>query len=354
MKVLDTTAGLDWHDLVRLPDEELERLDIAAVNVACAAGLPGCSEPTPATVLQTIDGWTAQCRRFTDRVMPMLRSGRSDYPESEPKFRIQALITHLQRDLGVRYHPGRMLDAAVFEPRDSFLQGIFTSEGGTCGSMPVLYTAVGRRLGYPLELATTKRHLYCRWDDGAGEAFNIEGAGEGISFFPDEHYRTGRYEMSVQTVEACGYLVSHSAREALAGFLVQRGECWRQERNYNEALTAYAWAHELAPVWNQVPILLSQGLRLWDNALHARLPAWGFPKLDLGIPAPQFRHLSRNAEKDIIRMRVMEGLLNDPAYERRWWKPLRSNPGVRPLGLPDVLRINYRWNRPGRAPALNA
>ena len=119
-------------------------------------------------------------------------------------------------------------------------------------------------------------------------------------------------------------------------------------------LTAYAWAHELAPVWNQVPILLSQGLRLWDNALHARLPAWGFPKLDLGIPAPQFRHLSRNAEKDIIRMRVMEGLLNDPAYERRWWKPLRSNPGVRPLGLPDVLRINYRWNRPGRAPALNA
>ena len=32
--------------------------------------------------------------------------------------------------------------------------------------------AVGRRLGYPLKLVTTKGHLFVRWE-GAGERFNI-------------------------------------------------------------------------------------------------------------------------------------------------------------------------------------
>ena len=62
--------------------------------------------------------------------------------------------------------------------------------------MPVMYVAVGRRLGYPLKLVQTRGHLFARWDDPDGkcfgfpETFNVEGAGEGIASYDDEHYKT--------------------------------------------------------------------------------------------------------------------------------------------------------------------
>ena len=62
----------------------------------------------------------------------------------------------------MRYHPGKKLPDSTFEDVDHFLQGIFLSEGGTCGSMPVLYAAIGRRLGYPIMLTATNSHLLAR------------------------------------------------------------------------------------------------------------------------------------------------------------------------------------------------
>ncbi len=39
---------------------------------------------------------------------------------------------------------------------------IADDNGGTCVSMPVLYTAVARRLGYPVKLVLAKGHAFCR------------------------------------------------------------------------------------------------------------------------------------------------------------------------------------------------
>jgi hypothetical protein len=111
---------LDWQDLVRLPDAELARLDIAAVNLACAAGLPGADRIDWGFCLRTLDEWAARCGRFTAGVLPHFRRGKCDYPDSEPRFRVQALITHLQRDIGVRYHPGRIAADAAHRPEDAF------------------------------------------------------------------------------------------------------------------------------------------------------------------------------------------------------------------------------------------
>jgi hypothetical protein len=339
----------DWQALVRLPDAQLARLDIAVMNLVCAADLPGSERIDLGYCLGKLDEWAARCRDFTARVMPMFQSGRCDYPDSEPKFRIQAMITHLQCHLGVRYHPERRSDDAVFQPEDSFLHGIVQGEGGTCGSLPVLYAAVGRRLGYPIMLACTKNHLYCRWDAlPDGDCFNIEASGEGVSFFEDEHYRTGRFEMPPETIKACGSLESLSPREELASFLCQRAECWMQLKNYNEAATAFAWANELDPRRWQHGYLTCQVLKVWKESLQARLPSPLVPKLDLGLPESQFRNLPRELEREMIAQRVLEGLLDDPDYERRWWAPLRHNPAVRPPGLPDTLRIDYRWNLPAR------
>ncbi len=339
----------DWRKLVHLNDEALARLDIAAVNLACAVGLPGCDLIEVEKCLLTINDMARRCAQFTERVMPMFRAGKCDYPNSEPKFRVQAMISHLQRDIGVKYHPGRKAPDSVFEDVDHFLHGIFLSEGGTCGSMPVLYAAIGRRLGYPIMLTATKSHLLARWDARpGGDCFNIEGAGEGISFFPDEHYEQ---DMPPETDRRCRYLKSQSPRHELAGFLSQKAHCFMDRKDWQEASNAFAWANELSPGeyghgCGMYSFLTWQALKVWDEELRRRLPGRLFPKLDIGLPAHHFRELPREIERELIRLRVQQGLLNDPDYELRWWKPLRTHPFTRPRGLPEVLRIDYRWNRP--------
>jgi len=342
---------IPWQQFVRLTDAALARADIAAVNWACAFGLPGLEVIDWKHCLWTIDGWAESCRRFTDAMMPHFRAGRCDFPESEPKFRIQAMVTHLQRDLGVRYHPDRIAEGAKFEPADSFIHGVIQGNGGTCGNLPVVYTAVGRRLGYPLMLATTRNHLFCRWDAlPGGECFNIEASGKGVSFFTDDHYRTGRFQMPAETIKACGYLESLSPREELAGFLCQRGECWMQEKNYGEAVTAFAWAHEMDPRRGQHAFLTQQATRVWKETLQPRLPkSRYFPKLDIGRPVQQFRRMPVEAERELIGLTVTQKLLDDQNLIRRWWHPLQLDPNRRPADLPDVLRIDFSWNGPDRA-----
>ncbi|WP_088254005.1 hypothetical protein [Fimbriiglobus ruber] len=345
---------LDWQTLVRLPDKALARLDIAAMNLACAQGLPGSDRIDWEFCLKTLDDWARRCAGFTKRVIPYFHQGRCDFPHSEPRFRIQAMITHLQRDIGVRYHPGRKAETDVFQPEDSFVYGVIQGEGGTCGNLPTIYTAVGRRLGYPMMLATTRTHGFCRWDLlPRGDCFNIEASGEGVSFFPDEHYRSGRFEMSPETVAACGYLESLSPRQEVAKFMGQRASCWMREKNYGEAAISFAWATELDPRRQQFYLYLTwQSIKKWKETVQSRLPSRLFPNLDLGLPAQQFRSLSRELEREMIGLRVLEGLLCNPVYERRWWEPLRRCPTVRPVGMPDILSVDFRWNRPGHEAIL--
>jgi hypothetical protein len=335
---------LDWLSLVRRSD--FSSLDLVEVDAACSRGLPGIPERNFSADQPRVDEMAGSCARFTERVLPQFRRGRCDYPESEGKFRIQAMITHLQRDLGVRYNPACKPAEAKFRPADSFLYGILHGEGGTCGSLPILYAAVGRRLGYPIRLVTTRNHLFCRWQ--AEEVFNIEASGEGISFFPDEYFRTGRFEMPPQTIEMCGYLESLTPKEEVAGMMCQRAECWMQERNYNEATTSFAWAHELDPRRAQHELLTKQALKKWDESLRSRIPPF-FPRIDVTNAERQFTQMPSEAELAMIRLRVAEQVLSDPAWDRRWWGPLRRNPVERPQGFPNILKVNYRWNQPAQA-----
>jgi hypothetical protein len=285
---------LAWQSLVHVPEDHLARLDLAEVNLSCAVGLPGADRIDATLCLRTLDEWAARCGRFTVSVMPYFRRGQCDYADSEPKFRIQAMATHLQRDLGVKYHPERVTDGAVFKSEDSFVHGVIQGEGGTCGNLPIIYAAVGRRLGYPIRLVTARNHLFCRWDAApSDEVFNIEASGVGVSFLDDNHYRTGRYETAPEAVAAFGFLQSLSPREELAGFLCQRGECWMQEHDYGQAVTAFAWANEVDPRRVQHGQLAQQALRVWREVVRHRVPASRyFPRLDLGLPAQRFRHLT--------------------------------------------------------------
>jgi len=133
------------------------------------------------------------------------------------------------------------------------LHGMVGGPGGTCASMPIMYVAVGRRLGYPLKLVQTRGHLFARWDDPEGkcfgfpETFNVEGAGEGIASYDDEHYKTWPEPWTNIDETEGWYLKSMTPREELASFLAMRGDCLTDNGRLAEAVQAYEWASALAP-----------------------------------------------------------------------------------------------------------
>ncbi|MFH1022224.1 MAG: hypothetical protein V1809_02420 [Planctomycetota bacterium] len=131
--------------------------------------------------------------------------------------------------------------------KDMFIHGLVDDpNGGTCASMPVLYVAVGRRLGYPLKLVQTKAHLFVRWDDGR-EKFNIEGAGNGFSSYPDDHYKVWPMKSTETEVKTNRYLISMSPIEEFASSIATRGHCLLYNNRFKEAFAAYAEAHRLVP-----------------------------------------------------------------------------------------------------------
>ena len=151
--------------LLAMPVEQLAEVDIAEMNLLCATGLPGAESLDIAKCMARLDEWAAMVKFDTDRHVYKFRQDPADYENSEGYFRMLSLITVLQRDLGVRYNPERIREIDFRRSQDLFIHGMIDSDnGGTCVSMPVIYTAVAQRLGYPVKLVLTKAHVFCRWD----------------------------------------------------------------------------------------------------------------------------------------------------------------------------------------------
>jgi len=233
------------------PTDRLGELDIALVNLLCAEGLPSSEDRDIEQTLQTLDLWAAAVKYETERHLYRVTDPRyaDHYRHSEPYLRAEFLLQVLQEDLGVRYNPESIFNPDLSDSRDSFIHGIMDPErGGTCASMPVLYAAVGRRLGYPIKLVMTRGHLFCRWDDGRGERFNIEGT-NGFSSYPDEFYREWPYGVTEEELASREYLVSLTPAEELAPFMAARGHCYMDTHRFGEALEVYEVMVRLAPTF---------------------------------------------------------------------------------------------------------
>ena len=186
--------------------------DLARLNLICAADLPGSEGLDIPAELERLDAWAARVRAETDRDIHNFFKNPAEFEHSEPYYRVLMLVTVLQQDLGVRYNPDRVHEPDFTNSKDLFIHGLLQAspgqddaeevphDGGTCVSLPVLYVAVGRRLGYPLKLATTKEHVFARWDDGH-ERFNIEATSIGLNTFPDEYYKNWDHDHAVVSVD---------------------------------------------------------------------------------------------------------------------------------------------------------
>ena len=130
---------------------------------------------------------------------------------------------------------------------DLFIQGPLTGRGFTCVTAPVIYAAIGRRLGYPIKLVHSREHTFCRWNERDGERFNIEATSLGLTMPPDAVYCKWPKPITPEEVKRDRYLYSLSPREELAFFIAQRGCCCMDNLETFRAMEAFYYAHKLVP-----------------------------------------------------------------------------------------------------------
>lgn len=255
-------ANLD--ELLALPPEQLASVDIALSNLLCASDLPGSEHAQHGFITTQIDRWAMLVATETTRHAYRVTDPRyaQHYRHSYAYLCAEMMLQTLQEDCGVRYNADRVRDPDFSDSRDQFLHGLvgrspIEIRGGTCVSMPVLYAAVGRRLGYPIKLVQGSGHLFCRWDDAdsgwakanglpRGERFNIEGT-DGFSAYPDEFYEQFPRPIDHAAVDRGELLKSLTPAEELAVFLAARGHCFFDNRRFDEAIEAYEHAARLMP-----------------------------------------------------------------------------------------------------------
>lgn len=208
---------------------------------------------------------------------------------------------------------------------DSFIHGALLEAGGTCATLPVLYTAIGRRLGYPLKLVTAwgprSFHVFCRWDQPGGERFNVEVNASGVSFPDDDYYRRFGQEPSLE--KAGHFLESHRPRQELAGFLVQRGFHFREARNLRQCVNSLGWAAALCPDDEFHRGTVNGHYNLWLREVKQKEPP-GFPEVWLKVLQRRYPEgLPFDLEREMLCLEMTENLLKDREWDQKWWEPLR-------------------------------
>ena len=243
--------------------------DILVRNYYAARGLPGTENSNLDAWLAKRDSMAAlvqlEIRRHLHRFNPQSQEEPTEYSygNSMARFICWIALYVMQEKCGVRYHPDRKSKPDLCQPRDLFVHGIMDEdgEGGTCASMPVVYVAVLRHLGFPVFLVETRGHLFFRWDDQKGtliqwpnlqiwippDRFNVDGAGEGIAYHPDSHYIQWPEPWTEDDYKHGKYLVSRNPKEEMAQFLFQRGLCLEELGRMTEALKSYHFTRQLVP-----------------------------------------------------------------------------------------------------------
>ena len=318
---------LDWKRLAQLSDEELGQYDIAEVNLACAAGLPGSEAMDVDFCLRK----TGCVRALRPAVPP---SGA--VPVRAAARRLQP-FAGLFQDAQHGHRPAARLRGPLQRGQDPRARA--AGRGGHVhlrhlpgGGWHLRLAAGGLRLGgpppRPPPQADFRRGCEVRppvraWD-GQGEHFNVEATNKGVNCYPDDHYRTGFFQLPPGEEEYGCHLRPKMPREELSSFLADRGLRWLKVGKYRQAVNTFAWSLALQPANRWGYNRLGRTLDAWAEQLRGLEPP-GFPEMYVTWPPRRFpAAVPEKMERDIIGLEAWENLLKDPEHEQRWWGPMRG------------------------------
>ena len=316
---------------------QLNGCDIALLNLACAEGLPGAENLDVNGCLKTLHEWAKRVGAETQRNLHRFQEKPEEYNNSEGYFRILMLVCILQADFDVRYNPDRIRDVDFKQSQDLFIHGMVVSKtGGTCVSMPVLYTAVARRLGYPVSLVLAKGHVLARWESADGkERFNIEGTNRGLNCFDDDYYKTWPLKMTPADLKSGQYLKSLTPPEEFAVFLAARGHCLQDTGRLREAEVAYAHAHRMAPQSGEYLGFLADAVQKEIGPMRL---ATGDPRENPRAPRDPMEELRRIEAMNAQNRRLMVGA--GPGVPQPQGVPLPPGslavPGIPGASMPGI------------------
>jgi hypothetical protein len=104
--------------LAQMPESEIAKIDIARLNLFCAAGLPGTHGIDPDLCIRKLDSWTEYIDQNIKQWWPDYMRAPRKGEDSPGKFCMLSMLSLLQSQLGVRYHmPFTAGDYDVRRPR---------------------------------------------------------------------------------------------------------------------------------------------------------------------------------------------------------------------------------------------
>lgn len=235
--------------LLTFEPEQLEGIDIAVLNLACGQGFEESKAFSIQEGCEMLDRVAEHVKKELKRGQHLYDKDPKTYHGSRAYFSALLMVCTLQEDAGFHYRKERIFDYDYTEAGDSLILGLLgPKRAGTCASMPVLYVAVGRRLGFPMKLVSARGHLFARWESPDGrQRFNIEGSGHGMSSYSDDHYKEWPYPVTESDVVHRNYLKSMTSAEEFALFLEIRGSVLDAQGKWPQAKLALAQAATYNP-----------------------------------------------------------------------------------------------------------
>ena len=369
-------------ELLSLTPEQLEKVDVARIDLLCAEGLTGSEDLDVDYCIRTLDQWAGYVQNETKRNQHLFDEHPEHFKNSLAQYRMAMLATVLSQDLRIRYNPEREkqlenghkfrsdLDENDFfgDSRDVFIHGLIgVGHYGTCASMPFLYVAIARRLGYPVTLATTATHFYVRYEEGGGKHLNVEATEHRAFLTPsDAEYRNPwELHLSDEEVDGMRYLQPLSNREILGHALLTRSAVLRSTKHYDMQAETWATAAQYlpdTPIWKEI-IHDMQAIARNDSERDRRNAMWNeVAQLHVphGVGYAYFQekkvrlHLLMNYSTDTVAIRKAVKDFEDEL--REYAKPF-IEPGDRgtnqSFGEADDLVLRYA-TAPGKVVVLPA
>jgi Transglutaminase-like superfamily len=165
--LLDDATSYIGDIPVHLRDDD--SIDVGMASYLVAADLPAFRNLSPEQYNQTLND-------LADRTAAIMTFGQRDQPfiyeRPDPNWYVYTYASTMI-GLGMDYpevfkkfelSPGETTSMFADE-RNVFLPGLLETGKGSCISLPMLYLAIGQRLGLPVHLVTVGKHTFIRWED---------------------------------------------------------------------------------------------------------------------------------------------------------------------------------------------